>query len=261
MTPYYYQRDDYYLKPMFALKGINISKNDYLNGPLEDWTKGALKLNGNNQYAICSNDSLNKIFSYTIRFRWNPEKAPEKREVKGKDFKSPQIFDSNFLIEVYFKTEPGAKSGVLMEKMNGAGYSLQVNAQGGLSFKISDGKQSSNLNSTVAVNDGKWHHVIAEADRTGKKLTLYINGRKDIQGNAIPSGLSLENKGDLYVGGTPSGRCLNGTMEFLRISQGTLADAKTDIDELYAWEFDGPFLKDFTGRYPNGKRDAGALEK
>jgi hypothetical protein len=30
---------------------------------------------------------------------------------------------------------------------------------------------------------------------------------------------------------------------------------------LYTWEFDGPFLKDFTGRYPKGKRDAGALEK
>ncbi len=84
---------------------------------------------------------------------------------------------------------------------------------------------------------------------------------KIIQGAGITSGLSLANDGDLYVGGTPSGRCLNGTLDFMRICLGTLADAKTDIDELYAWEFDGPFLKDFAGRYPKGKRDAGALEK
>ena len=35
---------------------------------------------------------------------------------------------------------------------------------------------------------------------------------------------------------------------------------KTSIEELYAWEFDGPFLRDFTSSKPKGKRDAGALE-
>jgi hypothetical protein len=46
----------------------------------------------------------------------------------------------------------------------------------------------------------------------------------------------------------------------MRIALGILKDAKTDIKELYAWQFDGPFLRDFTGRKPKGKRDAGALE-
>jgi len=31
-------------------------------------------------------------------------------------------------------------------------------------------------------------------------------------------------------------------------ARGTLADSKTTIEELYAWEFNGPFLYDFTGR-------------
>ncbi len=44
------------------------------------------------------------------------------------------------------------------------------------------------------------------------------------------------------------------------MSLGTLADARTSIEELYAWEFNGPFLRDFAGRAPEGKRDAGALE-
>lgn len=32
------------------------------------------------------------------------------------------------------------------------------------------------------------------------------------------------------------------------------------LRELFQWEFDGPFLKDFQGRQPTGARDVGALE-
>jgi hypothetical protein len=49
-------------------------------------------------------------------------------------------------------------------------------------------------------------------------------------------------------------------VDFLRIARGTLADAQTSIEELYEWELNGPFLKDFTGKAPaDGKRDAGAI--
>ena len=61
------------------------------------------------------------------------------------------------------------------------------------------------------------------------------------------------------MGGTPEGRYLDGTLDFLRIAQGTLFDADTTIEELYAWEFDGPHMRDFTGRKPNGARSAGAI--
>jgi hypothetical protein len=77
----------------------------------------------------------------------------------------------------------------------------------------------------------------------------------------IAPGISLANESDLFVGGTPTGRRLAVTIDFLRISLGTLADAMTSIEELYTWEFDGPFLRDFAGRPPRGEqRDAGALE-
>ena len=66
---------------------------------------------------------------------------------------------------------------------------------------------------------------------------------------------SLKNNDDLIVG-----KGLPGAIAFLRISQGTLRDADTTIDELYAWEFDGPFLRDFMGVKPVGKRDAGAFQ-
>ena len=65
---------------------------------------------------------------------------------------------------------------------------------------------------------------------------------------------------DLHVGGTPAGRYFDGALDFLHLAQGTLADADSTIEELYAWEFEGPFLRDFAGRKPTGaRRDAGAI--
>lgn len=217
--------------------------------------------NGRNQYAVCPNSVLSQSFAYTIRFKWDASGRQETRQVTGRDFKSPQVYDTNFLIEAYFRTEPGSTGGVLAEKLSGAGYSLAVNASGGVTFAVTSGGEAVMLRSGVAINDGRWHHLIVEADRAARTLTLYINGRKDREGPGIGSDRSLENSGDLHVGGTPAGRCFNGTIDFLRICLGTLADAKTDIDELYAWQFSGPFLRDFAGREPRGRRDAGALEK
>ena len=73
---------------------------------------------------------------------------------------------------------------------------------------------------------------------------------EDASGPALGADVSLASDADLYVGGTPQGHDLDGAIDFLRIARGTLADAKTTIEELYAWEFDGPFLYDFTGRKP-----------
>jgi hypothetical protein len=260
MAPYYYGRDDYHTKPMFDLRGVNISRANYVTGPLEDWTKGALQLNGRDQYAVCSDRELSQKLAYKVKYRWEENGREETRQTEGRDFKSPQVHDTNFLVEVYFRTEPGATGGVIVEKRSGAGYSLAVNVSGGVTFEISSGTQTASAASSVAINDGRWHHVIAEADRAARTLTLYVNGRPDRNAPGLRGDQSLENKGNLYVGGTPAGRCLHGTIDFLRIALGTLADAKTDIAELYAWEFDGPFLRDFAGRSPRGRRDAGALE-
>lgn len=261
MTPYYVSRNDYHTKPMFHLKGVNIKREDYVEGPLENWTKGALRLNGINQYLVCADTTLNKTFDYTVNFRWHRAGQSETRHVEGKDFKSPEVFDSNFLIECYFKTDPGVNGGIIIEKLDNAGYSLEVNKKGGLTFSIQSSGKKATLDSNTRINDGKWHHVVAEADRTTNTLTIYLDGARNRSGKAIDENLSLDNGSDLYVGGNPSGRNFKGTIEFLRICLGTLQDAKTDIEELYAWQFYGPFLKDFTGIEPVGNRDAGALEK
>lgn len=261
MTQYYVNRDDYYTKPMFHLKGVNISKDDYVEGRLEDWTRGALRFNGEDQYAVCTDNVMDQTFDFTINHRWLRGGQKETVHVTGKDFKSPEVHDSNFSIEAYFQTARGITRGIVAEKMAGAGYALVINKKGGVTFTVTGGGKHKSLASKSRINDGQWHHVFAEADREAGTLVIYIDGKEDVRGQAIPKGASLENSSDLFVGGKPGGKFFRGTMDFLRINLGTLADAKTDINELYAWQFNGPFLRDFTGRKPNGKRDAGALEK
>jgi len=187
---------------------------------------------------------------------------PESFTIEGEALKNPQVYASNLLIEVYFKTASGHGGGVLMEKMKGRGYSLTISPAGRLAFTVRGADESASVQSKVKVNDGQWHHAIVEADRQAKTLTIYADGRKDTSTNGVGSSVSLANDGDVYVAGTPDGRFFDGTLDFLRIAHGTLADADTSIEELYAWEFDGPFLRDFAGHKPVGRgRDAGAIEK
>ena len=377
MASYYVGRGDYHKQPMYPLKAVKVGADDYVDGPLENWTTGALSLNGTDQYAVLSNEKATEpvtyefgyqvpqwatitcpvkmmpgenyrveiklqgiekgmklhadlnwrktngrfagtalwggppkevtgegpyVFTYTPpekedlgayvltvfitttgkwadRTRMVTESIPKgdpdgktktitpaggkqtvKRTASGEDLKSPQIHTSNFLIEAYFRTAPGHTGGTLIRKMDRAGYRLTVNGNGAVEFAVAGTGGSARLAGRTAVNDGEWHHVIAEADRKAAALTFYVDGREDASGAGIGPEVSLANEADLYVGGTPEGDCLEGALEFLRIARGTLADAKTTIEELYAWQFDGPFLRDFTGRPPVGERDAGAIE-
>ena len=179
--------------------------------------------------------------------------------VAGEDLKNPDVHHTGLLIEAVFRAAPGS-AGVLVEKLAGRGYSLVLNDQGQAQFRIAGAEQRAQISSTTALNDGKWHHVLAEVDATRAVLALYADGRLEARSKGPGSGFSLSNQSDLYVGGTPDGRCLNGALEFVRIALGTLAEAHTSIAELYTWEFDGPFKRDFAGHAPAGRRDAGALE-
>jgi hypothetical protein len=246
----------------YPLKVVNVTREAYVPGALEDWTLGALNFSpAKKQYATISHTAMMKPFSFRDLKKSRHENArPEPCTVEGDALKNPQIYTSNLLIEVYFKTAPGHTGGVLMEKMKGSGYSLTVGAAGKLMFTVSGSGISAKAESDVKVNDGQWHHVIVEADRGARMLAFYVDGKKDVSAKGVDASVSLANEGDVYVGGTPNGRYLDGALDFLRIAQGTLADAGTTIEELYAWEFDGPQTRDFTGYKPTGARNAGAIE-
>ena len=130
-----------------------------------------------------------------------------------------------------------------------------------MTLAATSGGATSWLASRSAVNDGQWHLVIAEADRKAVTFTIYIDGKQDAGGPGLGADASLANDADLYVAGAPNGHYLNGVIDFMRIARGTLADSKTTIEELYAWEFSGPFLYDFTGRKrPADGGAAGAID-
>jgi hypothetical protein len=114
------------------------------------------------------------------------------------------------------------------------------------------------------VSDGRWHHVLAELDRKQSRMSIYLDGELDAFVKIGPQPNlqgSLANDADLYLGGTTQGNDLNGAIDFVRIARGTLAYSKTTIQELYAWEFQGPFLEDFAGRQREAGAAAGALAK
>ncbi len=381
MTKAFRDRKGYMNQAMYPLTGTNIADGDYVDGPLENWTRGALKLDGQNQYLTLDHAKTVEPASYSTQVRvpggWavvtHPDKAlpgksfpvkvslpndidlgrklivqlgyvvsrawggimdvsepqtitgegpyeftldaedPEdlkayvlivsvsptgkadnttrnatirmdvaeagqqaatktatldrygKRiELTGQDVRSPQIYQSNFLIETYIKVQPGA-SGVIVQKWDDGGYMLKVAKDGRLMFRAGRGEELTHnspiLTSKAKIADGRWHHVIAEADRSSRRSRFYIDGKPGASGMGVVRPIRTDNEGDLYVGGTPDGECLAATIEFLRISQGTLADARTTIDELYTWQFDGPQFRDFTSAKPAGKRrDAGAIE-
>ena len=256
MSPYYTGRDDYYRLPMYPLKGVNVTLKDYQNGPLENWTTGALHLNGRDQYAVLANEDINRTVTT------GGPRGIQQRTVSGADLRNPQIYTSNFLIEAYFKTAPGQKDATLIQKMDDAGYALRVNEAGGVTLAAQAVGAKASLASHGVVNDGQWHHVIVEADRKAGTFTIYLDGKQDAGGPGLGADASLANDANLYVGGTPQGHNLDGAIDFLRLARGTLADAKTMIEELYTWEFHGPFLHDFTGRErPADGGYAGAIDE
>jgi len=246
MRDYYRGRTGYRNMPQYPLKVVNATEANYVQGPLEDWIDGALKLNGHDQYAFVSPEALNA----------QPPGADASVELQTVDVK-----ETSFILEIFFRTEPGADEAVLIRKLGpDAGYALTVDGAVTLTLTTRTGGEDVSVAGGTTVNDGDWHHVLAEFDREANRITLYVDGEADGAGRG-PGDASLSNDEAFYVGGTPDGDCLAGAIDFARVSLGSLAEAQTDIDELYAWQFDGPFLRDFTGRAPVGeRRDAGAIE-
>jgi hypothetical protein len=245
MTDEYKSRNYYINVANNNLKAHNLTLKNFVKGYLEDWTEGALYFDGKQTY--CSLDDA----------------AASSKKCTNVDMST-----NNFIIEVFFNTEKGHNNGVLVSKydplIGGNGYQLDIDPNGRPRLSIiTSGKTVYSESGALALNDDKWHHLLAEVDRSAK-TNIYIDGfLKNGQsvGKLPAPELSLSNKADLLVGKSSEGNFFNGAIDFLRISRGTLKDARTTIAELYRWELNGPFLRDFNGKLPLGKaRDAGAIE-
>jgi hypothetical protein len=257
MTKHYVNRSMYYKTPRYPLTGVNISAGDYTDGPLEDWTRGAVALDGKTQFLKIAHEDLTGPVEIEYKKKLYTF-GPETR-------RTVDMQAGNFLIEAYLKIEPGHTGGAIVSKKGPAsGYELAVNDAGGLALTLASGGRADMARADRArINDGKWHHVVAEIDRKRWRMAFYVDGKPAGEGgmqNLRPSS-SLSNQADFLVGKSAAGVLLPAQIDFLRVSRGTLADARTTIEELYAWQFDGPFLRDFNLARPAGRRrDAGAIE-
>jgi len=220
--------------PRHDLIGYNISENNFKVGILENWIEGAVQLDGKSQYFKLDAENCGLLDMGT----------------------------NNFLIVTVLLVEKNEADGSIVSKIdNDRGYSLLLN-KGKIKMMIKSGNEVCFRESAQSINDGNWHHIIAEVDRNQDDIKIYIDGKLSngiIFGKMIKD--SLSNRADFVCGMSEDKAYLAGIFDFLRISRGTLSDAETTIEELYNWEFRGPFLKDFYGREMVGKsRDIGAVE-
>jgi hypothetical protein len=257
---YLTDRTEYHARPTYPLTVVNADPDDYIRGPLENFTAGALRFTpAKKTYATIDNKTLTQPFTAKLATRASHGQDPQPQAFTftGDDLKNPSIHASNFLIEIYLRADG---DGLLIRKKQQAGYELQLqNGRAVFSIAGEDG-HSATLTSRAQITDGQWHHLLAECDRPSQTLRIYVDGRLDNSGPGLGK-ISLANEGDLFVGGSPDGKFLSGAIEFLRLAHGTLADAQTSIEELHAWQFAGPAQRDMRGISPKGKaRDAGAIE-
>ena len=247
-APYLVRREDYHLAPTWPLRGEGITAASYGPGPLEDWTDGALTLDGKAQRLVLPQAEMEKPYIYE-------DQGP--KTVAGKQLATPDIDGTDLFIEAYVKPAKDA-TGTLAAKLDGAtGYRLALNKAGGATLTLASGSAVVHAASGARIADGTWHHLVAELDRGAGVARIYTDGVRTAE-VAVPfaSGGSLSNGADLVAGAG-----FAGSFEYLRIARSSLAASRTTIEELYDWEFDGPHLRDFAGHAASGaRRDAGAFE-
>ncbi len=249
MTDEYVNRDMYYFLPRNDLTVSQCAATDYQQGSLEDWIEGALAFDGE-RIASISQAELTKNVEYSGR------RGGAQNTLDGSKRETVDMGTNNFLIETVVKTDAGSTNGIVVGKGTDTGYELAVGADGAARLTLMSAGAKAIVVGTAKINDGAWHHVLTEVDRTAGKASIYIDGKPAGEGKLDPiaKDASLANSSDFVVG-----KGLSGSLDFLRVCRSTLTESKTSIAELYAWEFDGPALRDFCGNKPTGKRDAGAV--
>ncbi len=178
---------------------------------------------------------------------------------------SVNILDSGMIIEAHLKTDDS--DGNIVSKMaDGVGYELALEA-GELVFRVGTdaGKTASVSISADALSPvgDEWIHAVAEMDRDNRKLNLHLNGSEASASIELPNDFtgSLGNPADFLVGGGPGQAYLAATFDFLRVSAASLAESMTTVEEIRAWQFDGPQYRDFAGHDRREQNAAGALTR
>ncbi len=299
MDESHYDRFMYPLLPVLSLETNAATLEDYVPAPSEDWVNGAMKFDGGRfchvmdgemrkdaeviitQFITGRGQQSMKKYHDWPKEHWkfpepeggftdkgDPKFGPEQTAKYPGERRNTLISTTrNLLIEAMVKPEANHTGGYIANKQDGeAGYALMVNDHGKAQFVIGAGGKFSAVASEKSINDGDWHHVLAEVDRESGRMSIYIDGEKSGETKAdLAAEVSIDNEADFVVCKSSAGDegYLVGDLDFLRVCHGTLEDAKTSIGELYAWQYvSGPHLFDMRGQpFKGERRDAGALER
>ncbi len=243
----YPEREYYINMPRYPLRAEWAAANSYKASPLENWANGVLEFDG--QPAVLSQSVIKQGAEYK-------HKKEGTITVPGSAFKTVDMDTNSFIIEAIVRAD--TENAVLVEKMgDAAGYRLAYDPKAlTLELKGPGGAQTLN-GPAISIAEGRWQHILVEVDRKAGKVRFYLDGKLNVEDNfVLDAKANLSNSADFQVG-----RDFKGAFDFLRISRGSLSDARTSIEELYEWQFNGPFLFDFAGRKRDFNRSApGAVD-
>jgi hypothetical protein len=248
----YPERQHYIDMPRYPLQADWAIADNYDASLLENWANGVLTFSG--KPAVLAQSVIEQDAVYE-------HKKEGTITIPGSKFKTVDMDTNSFIIEAIVRAD--GEQGVLAEKMNEkAGYRLAYYSDAltlDLAGPYGDGMSNSQtLNGPgISIGEGRWHHVLVEVDRKAGKVRFYLDGKLNVEDNLVlDEETNLSNSADFQVG-----RDFKGALDFLRVSRGSLTDARTTIKELYEWQFNGPFLFDFTGRKRNFQKSApGAID-
>ncbi|MFW5830340.1 MAG: LamG-like jellyroll fold domain-containing protein, partial [Planctomycetota bacterium] len=247
-------RNVYQQGPRYPLRAHGVTAASYVDGDLEDWAPGALALDGSSVFLRVAHADMAAPYTIPLGKKGARKHADQVRTLGLEEKQTMDIQEQDLLIEVHLRVR--ADGIVVRKRAADVGYSLDIiDGAPVIALQNAEGATLSLRGPHIA--DGAWHHLIAECDRD-QGLRLHVDGAT--VGAAGALGGSLSNPGDFLVGGSPDGEHLTGAIDFLRICRSTLAASRTDLAELRAWQFDGPPLRDLTGRLRGDAPDAGALE-
>ena len=148
---------------------------------------------------------------------------------------------------------------------------IKSNVSGNLNFQLHDADGGASAYGFGLTGNGQWTRI--DAPRADFHIPAWSSGapnwstvsefRVTPYGNSsyVNAYLIVDELAVEEVSGGSGVGYFKGSVDYLRLAKGTLEDAETTIEELYEWQFNGPFLKDFFGNEPTGKRrDVGAIE-
>lgn len=148
-------------------------------------------------------------------------------------------------------------SGAAMRVFSGAAgrFTLTVNTTGYATIfgRNAAGTVILYLQSTVAVDDGNSHHVMASWNLSTQTAHLYVDGTEALAGNAILTNDTIDyTDGDFAVGAYPTGaNKMTGTIESIYVNEGVYLDLSQSANRVKFYD-NGPADLGADGSTPTG---------